>query len=378
MAGVGTAHLRPADEVLLQVADLHVEYPAGRGRRVSAVSGVSFDVTEGETLGLVGESGCGKSTTARAVLQLPRPTSGRVVFDGVDLTTLRGEELRRVRTGVQMIFQDPIASLNPRRQVGDIVREGLDIWPERLDHGPSLSPSLSSEAGTGAGATGRTPATDRVRAVLYRVGMDLEEVGNRRPHEFSGGQCQRICIARALALDPRVLICDEPVSALDVSIQAQILNLLEDLKDVYGLTMLFIAHDLAVVKSISDRVCVMYLGRICEIGPTEFIFDRPAHPYTAALLASIPQLGPGGEGTEDVLRGDPPSPFDAPSGCRFRTRCDRATELCAETVPELREVSPGRFVACHFPLTAPRSDAAHAQPEAGTTSVPAAAADSHP
>ena len=338
MAGVGTAHLRPADEVLLQVTDLHVEYSAGRGRTVRAVSGVSFDVAEGETLGLVGESGCGKSTTAHAVLQLPRPTSGTVVFDGVDLTTLQGEELRRVRTGVQMIFQDPIASLNPRRQVGDIVREGLDIWP---DH-----PRLDGEDGD---ATAK--ATGRVRTVLSSVGMDLDEVGARRPHEFSGGQCQRICIARALVLDPRVLICDEPVSALDVSIQAQILNLLEDLKELYGLTMLFIAHDLAVVKSISDRVCVMYLGRICEIGPTDAIFDLPAHPYTVALLASIPQLDPGGDAEEDVLTGDPPSPFDVPSGCRFRTRCPRATELCAEQVPELREVSGGRFVACHFPLT---------------------------
>ena len=338
MAGIGTAHLRPAEEVLLQVTDLHVEYSAGRGRTVRAVSGVSFDVATGETLGLVGESGCGKSTTARAVLQLPRPASGTVVFDGVDLTALRGEELRRVRTGLQMIFQDPIASLNPRREVGDIVREGLDIWPDHLHED---RPDEDADA-----------ATDRVRAVLESVGMDLDEVGTRRPHEFSGGQCQRICIARALVLDPRVLICDEPVSALDVSIQAQILNLLEDLKELYGLTMLFIAHDLAVVKSISDRVCVMYLGRICEIGPTDAIFDLPAHPYTDALLASIPQLDPGGDTTgEDVLAGDPPSPFEVPSGCRFRTRCPRATELCAEQVPELREVSGGRFVACHFPLT---------------------------
>ena len=337
MAGVGTAHLRPSSEMLLQVTDLHVDYPAGRGRTVRAVSGVSFDVAEGETLGLVGESGCGKSTTARAVLQLPRPTSGTVVFDGVDLTTLRGEELRRVRTGLQMIFQDPIASLNPRREVGDIVREGLDIWRDLRDP-------------AGAGAAVR--ATERVRAVLDSVGMDLDEVGTRRPHEFSGGQCQRICIARALMLDPRVLICDEPVSALDVSIQAQILNLLEDLKELHGLTMLFIAHDLAVVKSISDRICVMYLGRICEIGPTDAIFDLPAHPYTDALLASIPQLDPGTGSGEDALTGDPPSPFDVPSGCRFRTRCPRATELCAERVPELREVSDGRFVACHFPLTA--------------------------
>ncbi|MDE0652675.1 MAG: ATP-binding cassette domain-containing protein [bacterium] len=338
MAGVGSSHLRPSDEVLLQVTDLHVEYSAGRGRTVRAVSGVSFDVAEGETLGLVGESGCGKSTTAHAVLQLPRPASGTVVLDGVDLTTLGGEELRRIRTGLQMIFQDPIASLNPRRRVADIVREGLDIWPDHLPR---------DQQGAGAAAD----ATDRVRAVLGSVGMDLDEVGTRRPHEFSGGQCQRLCIARALVLDPRVLICDEPVSALDVSIQAQILNLLEDLKEEYGLTMLFIAHDLAVVKSISDRVCVMYLGRICEIGPTDTIFDLPAHPYTDALLASIPQLDPGGGAEEDVLAGDPPSPFDVPSGCRFRTRCPRATELCAEQVPELSEVSGGRFVACHFPLT---------------------------
>ncbi|MCY3786289.1 MAG: ATP-binding cassette domain-containing protein [bacterium] len=346
MAGVGAAHLRPTGEVLLQATDLHVRYPAGRGRRVSALSGVSFDVAEGETLGLVGESGCGKSTTARAVLQLPRPTSGRVVFDGVDLTALRGEELRRVRTGVQMIFQDPVSSLNPRRRVADIVREGLDIWPER----------------PGPRAGGGPSATDRVRAVLDSVGMDLDEVGDRRPHEFSGGQCQRICIARALALGPRVLICDEPVSALDVSIQAQILNLLEDLKDRYGLTMLFIAHDLAVVKSISDRVCVMYLGRICEIGPTDAVFDRPAHPYTAALLASIPQLDPAAEGGEDVLRGDPPSPFEAPSGCRFRTRCDRAADLCAEQAPELRPAPSGQFVACHFPLPGEPAPAAASVP----------------
>ena len=372
MSGVGTAHLRPADEVLLQVTDLHVEYSAGRGRRVRAVSGVSFDMTEGETLGLVGESGCGKSTTARAVLQLPRPTSGRVVFDGVDLTTLRGEELRRVRAGLQMIFQDPIASLNPRREVRDIVREGLDIWPDHRYRAPENG---SDESG-GGGAGPSSPATDRVRAVLGSVGMDLDEVGNRRPHEFSGGQCQRICIARALALDPRVLICDEPVSALDVSIQAQILNLLEDLKELYGLTMLFIAHDLAVVKSISDRVCVMYLGRICEIGPTDAIFDDPAHPYSDALLSSIPQLDPGGGIEDEVLPGDPPSPFDVPSGCRFRTRCPRATELCAETVPELRAVSPGRFVACHFPLTASPPDAA--RHEGGATSTPSAATSSHP
>ena len=328
MAGTGEAALRPAGEVLLQVIDLTVEFPAGRGRSVSAVAGVSFDVARGETLGLVGESGCGKTSTARAVLQLPRPDAGRVVFDGTDLTTLRGEDLRRVRAGLQMIFQDPAASLNPRRRVAEIVGEGLRIWP-RTTSGPA----------------------ERVRSALADVGMDVAEVGNRRPHEFSGGQCQRICIARALALGPRVLICDEPVSSLDVSIQAQILNLLEDLKQLYNLTMLFIAHDLAVVKSISDRVCVMYLGRICEIGPTGAVFDRPAHPYTEVLLASVPLPDPHAGGGEVEPVGDPPSPLEAPSGCRFRTRCDRATELCAAEVPELRPVPGGRHVACHFPLT---------------------------
>ena len=270
----------------------------------------------------------------------------------MELTTLQGEDLRRVRTGLQMIFQDPIASLNPRRRVADIVREGLDIWPEASEQ-----------------------AEERVRTALADVGMDFEEAGNRRPHEFSGGQCQRICIARALALSPRVLICDEPVSSLDVSIQAQILNLLEDLKELYGLTMLFIAHDLAVVKSISDRVCVMYLGRVCEIGPTEAIFDDPAHPYTEALLASIPQLD-SATGEEGALRGDPPSPFEAPSGCRFRTRCDRATDLCAEQVPELRPAPSGTVRGLPFPAdrrTGPRTDrqadneAAVEQPTATTS-----------
>ena len=377
MAGVGSAHLRPSGDVLLQVTDLVVDYPAGRGRKVSAVSGVSFDVATGETLALVGESGCGKSTTARAVLQLPRPTSGKVVFDGVDLTALRGEELRRVRTGLQMIFQDPISSLNPRRQVGDIVREGLDIWPEQARRAPAGGRTDDAATGETGAVSSPAAATERVRAVLESVGMDLDEVGTRRPHEFSGGQCQRICIARALALDPRVLICDEPVSALDVSIQAQILNLLEDMKDLYGLTMLFIAHDLAVVKSISDQVCVMYLGRVCEIGPTGAIFDDPAHPYTEALLASIPQLDAGGETDEDAVRGDPPSPFDVPSGCRFRTRCPRATELCAETTPELRAVSPGRFVACHFPLNGEPAHTAH-PPDGEAAGAPPPAATASP
>ena len=324
MAGTGAAHLRPAGDVILQVDGLEVTYAAGRGRNVSAVSGPSFDVAAGETLGLVGESGCGKSTTARAIMGLESPTAGTMAFDGMRLETLGAPELRRVRTGLQMIFQDPIASLNPRRRVADIVREGLDIWPDRFEQ-----------------------PQRRVADALAEVGMDVSQIGDRRPHEFSGGQAQRICIARALVMAPRVLICDEPVSALDVSIQAQILNLLEDLKQSHGLTMLFIAHDLAVVKSISDQLCVMYLGRVCEIGPTEAIFDRPAHPYTEALLESIPQLDTA-EGESDLLRGDPPSPAMAPSGCRFRTRCDRATERCAAEEPELALRGLDHPVACHF------------------------------
>jgi peptide/nickel transport system ATP-binding protein len=334
MAGSGTAHLRDPGTALLRVEHLVVEFPVGRhGLTVNAVSDVSFDIVEGETLGLVGESGCGKSTTGRAVVQLPRPTSGSIRFDGEDLTTLAGEDLRKVRPRMQMIFQDPISSLNPRRRVRDIVAEGLEIW------------SVGDKASRSA----------KVDEVLEAVGIDPASSG-RRPHEFSGGQCQRISIARAVITEPKLIICDEPVSALDVSVQAQILNLLEEMKSRYGLTMVFIAHDLAVVKNVSDRVMVMYLGKTCEVGAPADLYAHPSHPYTAALLAAIPVPDPGiRPDTEKVLGGEIPSPVHPPSGCRFRTRCPKAEARCAEEEPQVRPVGgdpdgAGHFVACHFPL----------------------------
>ncbi|MEU4232862.1 ABC transporter ATP-binding protein [Nonomuraea sp. NPDC026600] len=322
MAGSGSAHLRARDEVLLRVEDLVVEFPAGRGRTVRAVSGVSFDLARGETLGIVGESGCGKSSAARALVQLPPPRSGSVRLDGVELTTLSGEALRKTRRRLQMIFQDPISSLNPRRRVRDIVGEGPRVW------------SLEG---------------DRVDEVLEAVGLDPATAAVRRPHEFSGGQCQRISIARALILDPEVVICDEPVSALDVSVQAQILGLLEDLKDRYRLTLVFIAHDLAVVKNISDRIMVMYLGKVCELAPSADLISRPAHPYTQALIASIPGGGLGFPPADTLISGEPPSPVDPPAGCRFRTRCPRAELRCAEEEPQIRRVGDDHWLACHNP-----------------------------
>ena len=328
MAGSGSAHLRPDRDPLLRVDHLVVEFPLERGRTVKAVSDVSLDVLEGETVGLVGESGCGKSTTGRAIMQLPRPTSGHVWFEDRDLTALRGEELRQVRARMQLIFQDPISSLNPRRRVGDIIAEPLRVW----NRGDDAS------------------RRERVDQVLSDVGLDPEVARPKRPHQFSGGQCQRISIARALVLDPRLVICDEPVSALDVSVQAQILNLLEDMKARYGLTLIFIAHDLAVVKNISDRVAVMYLGKICEVAAPDVLYLQPAHPYTAALLAAIPLPDPTAPDRSVEVSGEPPSPVDPPSGCRFRTRCPRAQERCAVEEPVIREIAAGQYVACHFPL----------------------------
>jgi peptide/nickel transport system ATP-binding protein len=319
----------PSPNALLKVEDLVVEYAVG-GKIIHAVSGVSLEVARGETLGLVGESGCGKSTLGRAVLQLRRAVSGRVLFDGHDLTAMQGETLRRMRQRVQLIFQDPIASLNPRRRIGEIVAEPLVI----------------------AGVNDPKKRRELVCEVLSAVGLDPSLVLGRLPHEFSGGQCQRICIARALVLNPEFVICDEPVSALDVSIRAQILNLLEDMKARYGLTLLFIAHDLAVVKAVSDRVAVMYLGRLCEVGPSEQLFASPAHPYTALLIEAIPVPDPDVRPAESVPVGEPPSPISPPSGCRFRTRCPRADRRCSDEVPELREVAPGQFAACHHPLIA--------------------------
>ena len=332
MAGSGTAHLRPRDEVMLQVTDLVVEFPAGRGRTVKAVSGISFDIAKGETLGLVGESGCGKSTTGRAVLQLPVPTSGSVVLDGEDLASLDAKEMRNRRTKLQMIFQDPISSLNPRRMVGEVVAEPLNVW----------------------GPKDKDEQWNIVARILDQVGIDPGPARYKRPHEFSGGQCQRISIARALVTGPELIICDEPVSALDVSIQAQILNLLDDLKTEYGLTLVFIAHDLAVVKNISDRVAVMYLGKMCEISEADELYAHPAHPYTELLLGSSPVPDPSVDvSTIRVIDGELPSPISPPSGCRFRTRCPFATEICAAEEPQMRQVAEDHFVACHHPLIEP-------------------------
>jgi len=334
MAGTGTAHLRDSGDVLLRVENLVVEFPVGRtGLKVNAVSGISFDVRTGETLGLVGESGCGKSTTGRAIMQLPRPTSGSVRFEGKELTTMSGDAMREARTRMQMIFQDPISSLNPRRKVRQIVMEPLTIW----------------KRGTG---DERSRVVDEV---LEKVGIDPARAAESQPHQFSGGQCQRISIARSLVLDPSLIICDEPVSALDVSVQAQVLNLLEDLKQEYGLTLIFIAHDLAVVKNISDRVAVMYLGKICEVGPSDELYRNPAHHYTSVLLNSIPVPDPDVATRRVAIEGEPPSPVLPPPGCRFNTRCPAAGDICRVEEPKLEAVGDDHFVACHFPLVAPVS-----------------------
>jgi peptide/nickel transport system ATP-binding protein len=330
MAGSGTVHLRDDDNVTLRVEHLAVEFPAGRAQKVHAVSDVSFDLLEGETLGLVGESGCGKSTTARAIVQLEPATEGTVYFEGEDITKLRGEHLRELRSRLQMIFQDPISSLNPYRKILDIVMEPLAIW----------------------GIGSKEDRRRRAAEILATVGLDPDVVGDRHASQLSGGQCQRVSVARSLMLEPKVLICDEPVSALDVSVQAQILNLLEAMKRRYGLTMLFIAHDLAVVKAISDRIIVMYLGKICEVAPARALLSSPLHPYTRKLADAIPIADPdhspvAGDGG---MSSEIPSPVDPPSGCRFRTRCPRAQEVCASDEPQLRQLLPGHFAACHFPL----------------------------
>jgi peptide/nickel transport system ATP-binding protein len=325
MAGSGQAHLRGAD-ALLRVEDLVVEHRNPRGTTVHAVSGLSLDVLRGETVGLVGESGCGKSSAARAVMMLPGPTSGRVRLEGRDLAHAPRRELRALRTRFQMIFQDPVGALNPRRTVRSLVADGLAI----------------------AGVA--KPWDTRVDEVLRAVGLDPATVGERRPSELSGGQCQRVAIARALVLDPALVICDEPVSALDVSVQAQILNLLEDMKDRYALSMLFIAHDLSVVKHISDRVMVMYMGKLCEVAAPDALYHAPRHPYTRELLDAMPDpvrdsLPP----PEQLTAPETPSPTAPPSGCRFRARCSHAVEICARAEPELRPVGPGHFLACHAP-----------------------------
>lgn len=313
-------------DTVLTVDDLVVDFPVGRHQKVHAVSGVSFTLYAGETLGIVGESGCGKSTAGRAVMQLPRPTSGSVILDGVELTGLGAADLRHVRSQMTMIMQDPIASLNPRRPVRRLVTEGLHIWGNR----------------------DRTRLDELARQALTSVGLDPGMVWNRLPGELSGGQCQRVCIARAMLLQPKLLICDEPVSSLDVSVQAQILNLLEQTKTEFGLSMIFIAHNMAVVKNISDRVMVMYLGRACEIAPSGDLENTSRHPYSRLLFASIPDYELH-RTTSDlpVVEGDLPSPLAPPSGCRFRTRCPLATDRCAEEQPRMREVAENHLVACH-------------------------------
>lgn len=330
MAGTGKAHLRDGDKVL-SIEDLVVEFKVGRDSTVKAVSGISFDVLRGETLGIVGESGCGKSTTGRAIMQIPPPTSGSIIFEGAELTEMTSSAVREARTRVQMIFQDPVSSLNPRRSVRDSVLEPLEIW----------------KRGT------KEERNTLVDEILESVGIDPARAAESKPHQFSGGQCQRISVARALVLDPTLIICDEPVSALDVSVQAQVLNLLEDLKEKFGLTLVFIAHDLAVVKNISDRVAVMYLGKLCEVASSDDLYARPAHPYTNVLLDSIPEPDPEADHSVGKIVGEPPSPISPPSGCRFHPRCAYATDICTRQEPQLRPMGDGHFVACHHPVETP-------------------------
>jgi oligopeptide/dipeptide ABC transporter ATP-binding protein len=330
-------------EPLLQVRDLVQEFVVRdrggvKGGVVQAVSGVSFEIQAGETLGIVGETGSGKSTLARSVLQAPRPKSGSVTFRGTDLVTLRGTRLLQVRRHLQMVFQDPFGSLDPKWRVRDIVAEPLVAYR------------------TGDRAARR----DRVDQVLELVGLDPAAHGGRHPRELSGGQAQRVAIARAVALSPALIVCDEAVSSLDVLIQAQVLNLFERLRAELGLSYLFIAHDLALVKQVSDRVAVMYLGKLCEVGPGDSVYRQPLHPYTRALLDSIPSTDPAATRAASTIKGELPSPIHPPSGCRFRTRCPRAAELCAAEEPQMRELATGHSVACHFPLV---EIAASARPE---------------
>ncbi|MDK9704655.1 MAG: ABC transporter ATP-binding protein [Sulfuritalea sp.] len=315
-------------DTLLRVENLAVEFPAGNRGRVRAVADVSFDLARGEALGLVGESGCGKSSLARAIMQLPRPTSGTVALDGEKLTALDAANLRSLRPRFQMIFQNPAASLNPLRTIGRAIEAPLRTL-------------------------GRHDAAERTRLareMMAAVGLDPLQFYERRPSQLSGGQCQRVSIARALMTEPRLLVCDEPVSSLDVSIQAQIINLLREVQQTRGLSLLFISHDLAIVRHLCDRVAVMYLGKLCEVAPVGALFSAPRHPYSRALLAAIPRLDPKHRpAASDLLPGEPFSPMDSIEGCSFRARCPRAREDCAVQQPELCEIGAGHLVACHHP-----------------------------
>ena len=326
---------RANGNVLLEVRNLKMHFPVTSGiifqravAHIKAVDGVSFFVREGETLGLVGESGCGKTTTGRCILQLYRPTEGEILFEGQELTKLNTRSMRQMRRQMQVIFQDPFSSLNPRMTAGNIIGEPLVV------HGL---------------VNGKAEYKERVAELLFNVGLN-PYMADRFPHEFSGGQRQRIGVARALSVDPRFIVCDEPVSALDVSIQAQIINLLEDLQDQFHLTYLFIAHDLSVVRHISDRVAVMYLGKIVEIADRNEIYRNPLHPYTQALLSAVPIPDPVIDAQREriLLTGEVPSPLNPPSGCVFHPRCPIATAQCPQVFPELREVAPGHWAACLY------------------------------
>jgi peptide/nickel transport system ATP-binding protein/oligopeptide transport system ATP-binding protein len=334
--------LTAAAKPLVRVRNLVKHFPITSGillqrqvGAVKAVDDVSFDVMRGETLGIVGETGCGKSTTARLLVRLLQATSGSIVFDGEDITAARGEQLKQLRSEMQMIFQDPYSSLNPRKTVGSIISEPFAI------HGQ---------------LTGEGERKQRVRDLMDRVGLNPEHY-NRYPHEFSGGQRQRIGVARAIALKPKLLVADEPVSALDVSIQAQVLNLLQDLQRELNLALVFIAHDLSVVRHMCDRVAVMYLGKIVELAPSDSLYGFPRHPYTGALLSAVPVADPAGAGRERrLLSGDVPSPANPPSACRFHTRCPKAQPRCSETEPPLEDKGGHTLAACHFPLTREEAD----------------------
>lgn len=312
-----------SDDVLLSLRAVEQEFRVGRGARLRALRGVDLDVHQGETLGIVGESGCGKSTLLRAVVSAPRPTGGSVVFDGRDITAMDRRELAEVRPHLGFVFQDPFSALDPRFVVRDLVEE------------PMLAAGI-----------GREQRRERSRELLDLVGLDPDHHGERKSGQLSGGQLQRVAIARALAVEPRVLLCDEIVSALDVSVQAQVLNLLEELRRKLGLTSLFVSHDLAIVRHVSDRVAVMYLGKVVEVGPTDDIYHRPRHPYTSYLTGAVP-----GGGNRATLQGELPSPMNPPSGCPFRTRCPRAESVCADVEPPMVTYGAQHSAACHFPLS---------------------------